>query len=76
MDIAKEEGLDLNLIQAPIEECSFHDNFDFIFSVNVMKHLNDPYSVLLQMEETLKPGGTYRFFCPNYAFPHEPHFGK
>jgi 2-polyprenyl-3-methyl-5-hydroxy-6-metoxy-1,4-benzoquinol methylase len=76
LDIAKEEGLELNLIQAPIEECSFLDNFDFIFSINVMEHLSDPYSVLLQMEDALKPGGTYRFFCPNYDFPYEPHFGK
>lgn len=76
LNIAKEEGLELNLIQAPIEECSFHNNFDFIFSINVMEHLNDPYSVLLQMEEALKPGGTYRFFCPNYDFPYEPHFGR
>ena len=48
LNIAKEEGLELNLIQAPIEECSFHNNFDFIFSINVMEHLDDPYSVLLQ----------------------------
>jgi 2-polyprenyl-3-methyl-5-hydroxy-6-metoxy-1,4-benzoquinol methylase len=75
LDMAKEEGLELNLIQAPIEECSFIDNFDFIFSINVMEHLSDPYSVLLQMENALKPGGTYRFFCPNYDFPYEPHFG-
>ena len=76
LDIAKEEGLELNLIQAPIEECSFLGDFDFIFSINVMEHLNNPYSVLLQMEDALKPGGIYRFFCPNYDFPYEPHFGK
>jgi hypothetical protein len=28
------------------------------------------------MTKFLKRGGRYRFFCPNYDFPYEPHFGK
>ena len=75
-EIASRENLIFNLIEAPIEDCTFDDKFDFIFSINVMEHLKDPYSVLLQMVETLKLGGNYRFFCPNYDFPYEPHFGK
>ena len=41
-----------------------------------MEHLKDPSSVLIQIVVTLKHGGVYRFFCPNYDFPYEPHFGK
>jgi SAM-dependent methyltransferase len=74
--IAKEENLIFDIIQSPIEECEFDQKFDYIFSINVMEHLKNPYSVLLQMVSTLKKGGTYRFFCPNYDFPYEPHFGK
>jgi 2-polyprenyl-3-methyl-5-hydroxy-6-metoxy-1,4-benzoquinol methylase len=75
-EIARNENLDFTLIKSPIENCRFHSKFDFIFSINVMEHLHNPYSTLLQMVETLKPKGRYRFFCPNYDFPYEPHFGK
>jgi 2-polyprenyl-3-methyl-5-hydroxy-6-metoxy-1,4-benzoquinol methylase len=75
-EIARAEGLCFTLIESPIENCTFNSNFDFIFSINVMEHLKDPYLVLLRMVESLSPGGNYRFFCPNYDFPYEPHFGK
>jgi 2-polyprenyl-3-methyl-5-hydroxy-6-metoxy-1,4-benzoquinol methylase len=76
MEIAKDENLVFNVIQSPIEDCEFDHKFDFIFSINVMEHLKNPYPVLLQMVSTLENGGRYRFFCPNYDFPYEPHFGK
>jgi len=41
-----------------------------------MEHLENPYSVLIKLVELLKTRGEYRFFCPNYNFPYEPHFGK
>jgi 2-polyprenyl-3-methyl-5-hydroxy-6-metoxy-1,4-benzoquinol methylase len=75
-EIANSENLNFELIESPIEVCRFDHKFDFIFSINVMEHLKDPYSVLHQMVEALKPGGIYRFFCPNYNFPYEPHFSK
>jgi 2-polyprenyl-3-methyl-5-hydroxy-6-metoxy-1,4-benzoquinol methylase len=74
--IAKDEKLTFELIESPIEVCLFDHEFDFIFSINVMEHLKNPYLVLDQMVSTLKNGGRYRFFCPNYDFPYEPHFGK
>lgn len=76
LEIAKREDLMFELIKSPIEICTFNNKFNFIFSINVMEHLKDPYSVLLQLVETLKLGGNYRFLCPNYDFPYEPHFGK
>ena len=48
--------------------------FDFAFSVNVMEHVNDPAAVVARVMAALKPGSSYRFFCPNYLFPYEPHF--
>jgi 2-polyprenyl-3-methyl-5-hydroxy-6-metoxy-1,4-benzoquinol methylase len=75
-EVARIEQLVITLIEADIEDCIFHQKFDFIFSINVMEHLKDPYSVLLQMIAHLKQGAKYRFFCPNYDFPYEPHFGK
>jgi 2-polyprenyl-3-methyl-5-hydroxy-6-metoxy-1,4-benzoquinol methylase len=74
--IANTESLKFNLIPAPIEDCEFDHKFDLIFSINVMEHLQNPCSVLIQLVEVLDTEGKYRFFCPNYDFPYEPHFGK
>jgi SAM-dependent methyltransferase len=76
LETANEEALGVSLIRLPIEECVFEDKFDFAFSINVMEHLQDPLGVLGQILKTLSPSGVYRFFCPNYDFPYEPHFGK
>ena len=75
-EIAQSENLKFSLIESPIEDFEYDHKFDFIFSINVMENLKDPYSVLIQMNSALKFGGKYRFFCPNYDFPYEPHFGK
>jgi 2-polyprenyl-3-methyl-5-hydroxy-6-metoxy-1,4-benzoquinol methylase len=74
--IARNESLDFHLITSPIEDCKFVHKFDFVFSINVMEHLKNPYSVLIQLVDVLNNSGKYRFFCPNYDFPYEPHFGK
>ncbi len=76
IEISKKENSTFNLIKSPIEDCTFAHKFDFVFSINVMEHLKDPYAVLNQVSNKLKPAGKYRFFCPNYDFPYEPHFGK
>ena len=76
LDIANKEKLEFKLLQSPIEECEFNRKFDFIFSINVMEHLKDPLSVILLLVQILTPKGKYRFFCPNYDFPYEPHFAK
>ena len=76
MEIACEEEIVFTIIKSTIEDCTFEHKFDFIFSINIMEHLKDPYSVLRQMVESLSAGEKYRFFCPNYDFPYEPHFCK
>jgi SAM-dependent methyltransferase len=75
-EIMENEDSIFELIESPIEDYELDKKFDFIFSINVMEHLKDPYSVLLQAIEKLEQGGEYRFICPNYDFPYEPHFGK
>jgi 2-polyprenyl-3-methyl-5-hydroxy-6-metoxy-1,4-benzoquinol methylase len=76
LDIARENQYELVLVQSGIEDCKFGEQFDFIFSINVMEHLKNPYAVLSQLEGLLKSGAEYRFSCPNYDFPYEPHFRK
>jgi len=75
-ELARTENLVFTLIESPIEDCTFHHKFEFIFSINVMEHLNEPFLVLNQIKGILKKGSKYRFLCPNYDFPYEPHFGK
>jgi 2-polyprenyl-3-methyl-5-hydroxy-6-metoxy-1,4-benzoquinol methylase len=75
-EIAIRENVTFQLIESSIEVCQFEHKFDFIFSINVMEHLKDPYLVLLQLIGSLKYDAKYRFLCPNYNFPYEPHFGK
>lgn len=56
------------------EELNILDRFEYAFSINVMEHVGDVSRVLENVHASLKPGSTYRFICPNYAFPYEPHF--
>lgn len=74
--IAHNEKVKFDLLNLPIEECAFDRKFDFIFSINVMEHLEDPGLVFVSLASLLKPTAKYRFFCPNYDFPYEPHFRK
>jgi SAM-dependent methyltransferase len=50
------------------------NEYDYAFSINVMEHVGDIGQVLQNVHAALKPGAAYRFICPNYDFPYEPHF--
>lgn len=56
------------------EELSIKDRFDFAFSINVMEHVADVKLVIENIMSSLHPAAVYRFTCPNYLFPYEPHF--
>lgn len=56
------------------EEFAEKNSYDFAFSVNVMEHVNDVPSVMANIAACLVEGASYRFTCPNYLFPYEPHF--
>lgn len=46
----------------------------FAFAVNVLEHVPDIESFIAAAVRSLVPGGRFRFICPNYSFPYEPHF--
>ena len=58
----------------PAEQLQSSGAFSYAFSINVMEHVDDIRATLEKVVESLKPGATYRFTCPNYLFPYEPHF--
>ncbi|MFM0011353.1 class I SAM-dependent methyltransferase [Paraburkholderia sediminicola] len=71
---AARKGVLPELMPSSGEELDAVDRFDYAFSVNVMEHVNDVALVLERVHASLRRGGMYRFMCPNYAFPYEPHF--
>ena len=75
LDYARRQGTAPALVHVPAEALDVRAAFDFAFSINVMEHVNDVGLVLQRVWSSLRPGGAYRFVCPNYGFPFEPHFG-
>lgn len=63
-----------SVLSIPVEDIEYSNCFDFAFSINVMEHVIDVNSAILKVLSSLKVGATYRFICPNYSFPYEPHF--
>jgi 2-polyprenyl-3-methyl-5-hydroxy-6-metoxy-1,4-benzoquinol methylase len=49
--------------------------FDYIFCANVVEHVADIQIFFDSTLPLLSQEGLFRFVCPNYAFPYEPHFG-
>jgi SAM-dependent methyltransferase len=67
-------GCNPRVIDLTAEDLSEHNCFDYAFSVNVMEHVDDVARVLASVGRSLVVGASYRFTCPNYLFPYEPHF--
>jgi SAM-dependent methyltransferase len=74
MNEAKLSGCMPNLIEISAESLNISNHFNFVFSVNVMEHVNDIELTIIKVMQSIKPGGEYKFTCPNYIFPYEPHF--
>jgi 2-polyprenyl-3-methyl-5-hydroxy-6-metoxy-1,4-benzoquinol methylase len=62
------------ILSIAVEDMKHSHAFDFAFSINVMEHVNDVERALSNILISLKPNASYRFICPNYTFPYEPHF--
>ncbi len=71
---AAELGCVPDILYQPAEEPLPADRFDYAFSINVMEHVSDVQAVIVNVGYCLRPAATYRFTCPNYLFPYEPHF--
>lgn len=74
IDCAASRRIAPKIVALPIEELKLERGFDFAFSVNVMEHIQDVERGIDSVHAALKPGARYRFTCPNYLFPYEPHF--
>jgi 2-polyprenyl-3-methyl-5-hydroxy-6-metoxy-1,4-benzoquinol methylase len=62
------------MLDQSTEALSEKNCFDYAFSVNVMEHVKDIALSIGNVGYGLKHGAIYRFTCPNYLFPYEPHF--
>jgi SAM-dependent methyltransferase len=62
------------ILDSTAEALALTDCFDYAFSINVMEHVSDVEQSLKRVAGSLRPGASYRFTCPNYLFPYEPHF--
>ncbi|OUL82343.1 class I SAM-dependent methyltransferase [Paraburkholderia hospita] len=74
LEYAEQQNIAPTVLRSEGERLSVEAAFDFAFSINVMEHVADVATVLQRVHQALRPGGSYRFVCPNYAFPYEPHF--
>jgi 2-polyprenyl-3-methyl-5-hydroxy-6-metoxy-1,4-benzoquinol methylase len=72
--VASEIGAVPDVLRLPAEQLTVESEFDLAFSINVMEHVRDVATVLRQVLMAVRPGCGYRFVCPNYIFPYEPHF--
>lgn len=62
------------VLRQRIEDIEVDSQFDFAFSINVMEHVDNVDLTIKKVLEALKSNAFYRFICPNYLFPYEPHF--
>jgi SAM-dependent methyltransferase len=67
-------GCSPRVLSLTAEDLSEHNRFEYAFSVNVMEHVDDVARVVANVGRSLVVGASYRFTCPNYLFPYEPHF--
>jgi len=72
--LAARDGLAPKVVRCKAEEFRSDARFEFAFSVNVMEHIEAPSVAIERISGSLSSGGSYRFLCPNYLFPYEPHF--
>ena len=67
-------GVALGIVQAQGEYLPFAtDSFDFVFSNEVLEHVDDDVAYLAEMVRVTKPNGRILIFCPNRWYPVEQH---
>lgn len=76
-DILKSSGIDSSVIRRGVGEAiPYPDNeFDIVYSSNVLEHVGDPAKVVAEIVRVLKPGGYAQLVVPNYGSWWEGHYG-
>jgi len=74
LKFATSAGCAPSVLPLRVEDFELKSCFDFAFSINVMEHVSNVPLALANVVTALKSKCTYRFLCPNYVFPYEPHF--
>jgi len=74
LELAAREGVVPKVFRCKAEKFRSDARYDLAFSVNVMEHVEAPDAAIERVSASLAPGASYRFLCPNYLFPYEPHF--
>lgn len=74
LNFATQRGIAPTVVPVKVEAASFSAIFDLAFSINVMEHVEDVDAAIHRVVHALKRGADYKFICPNYRFPYEPHF--
>lgn len=74
LDLARRGGFCPNILQLHAEQLDIEKTYDLAFSINVMEHVDNVSQVIHRVVSALKHDAIYRFICPNYSFPYEPHF--
>ena len=62
------------VIEDTAENFTLEKKAIYAYSVNVMEHVKNIEKAIKNVNSNLEPEGQYRFICPNYSFPYEPHF--
>lgn len=73
MGIAKSENLSLSHFEGTLETFSSNEMYDFVFSINVLEHVEDPFACLEKATKLIGKDGLIFIHCPNYLIPYEPH---
>jgi SAM-dependent methyltransferase len=74
LSVAATEGAEPVIMRCGAEDFVTDARFALAYSVNVMEHVAAPEQAIARITAALSRGGHYRFLCPNYLFPYEPHF--
>ncbi len=74
LDHALAYGHAPQVLRQRAEDIDIESQFDFCFSINVMEHVDDFDLTIRRVVMALRKSSVYRFVCPNYLFPYEPHF--
>lgn len=74
LKVASELNVETFIVDVKAEDLQIRETFDYAFSINVMEHVDDVSLVIERVGRSLRENKRYRFTCPNYAFPYEPHF--